>query len=340
MTTTSPDLEDLDVRSTIERILGSAVDPDEFTETEMNMIDIAAVHVYKGARAALPSELVDFHRDRDPAGVIRQWAYQWALENPSEIHGWPNGQIIKNVRRSLREKLNEYLHGYRRKALQRPRGRLGRLHEVPGGTDLEAHRSGAVNIAEEKREKAQDKKRGAFTTTRPVKRPQPLKYKGEATRLRGERDAEAIGNLGVIPDPDKWQFALTGKSANPFDDGHGEYVQTNGKSVFTVPDRFTWLDREKFAKLHTRRPTRVEYWAEVLDGNSHRTARKDLAADTELHADTIAAIVEDVAPAVSERFSTGPRPVDAEDVDRKRLRLVSEEVQRVLLEKFDVFYEE
>ena len=335
---TATTVDEIDTRSTWQRQLDEETPADEFSEAEMNMIDIAAVHVYKKARAVLPSELIDFRdedRKDDPAGVIRQWAYQWALENPSEIHGWPNGQIIKNVRRSLREKLNEYLHGYRRKAVQRPNGRPGRLHELPGGSNMEAFERGAQALESDKHA-AQN----MFGKARPVKRPQPIKYSGEASRLRGERAAEAIDHLGVIPDPDKWQFALTGKTQNPFDDGRGAYIERGGKTVFTVPDRFTWEDREKFAKLHTRRPSRAEYWRGVLDGNSHRTARNDLAADTELHANTIAAIVEDVAPAVSERFSTGPRPVDSEDVDRKRLALVSEEVQRVLLERFDVLYED
>lgn len=328
-------LDQIDTRSAWQRQLDETSPSAEFSEAEMNMIDIAAVHVYKRARAVLPSELVDFARDDDPAGVIRQWAYRWALENPTEIHGWPNGQIVKNVRRSLREKLNEYLHGYRRKAVRRPNGRPGRLNEMPGGSNMEAFERGA-KVLESDKHAAQS----MFGKTRPVKRPQPMKYSGEASRLRGERAAEAIDHLGVIPDPDKLQFALTGKAPSPFDDGRGKYIQRGDKPVFTVPDRFTWENREKFAKLHTRRPTRAEYWGEMFNGNGRRSLRKDLRKDTELHENTVAAIAEDVVPAVAERFADEARPGDYADVARERLRITSEEVQRVLLEKFDVLYEE
>src|SRR5699024_6788802 len=142
----------------------------------------------------------------------------------------------------------------------------------------------------------------------------PARYWSTRSPLENRLGIAILDAIGTLPPSDLWQFAVKGR------DRHGAVWATAGD-----------LDR-----LHTRRPSRAEYWRGVLDGNSHRTARADLALDTELHANTIEAIVEDVAPAVSERFSTGPRPVDSEDVDRKRLALVSEEVQRVLLEKFDV----
>ena len=146
----------------------------------------------------------------------------------------------------------------------------------------------------------------------------PPRYWSIRSPLENRLGIAILDAIGTLPPSDLWQFAVKGR------DRHG----------------VVWATAEDLDRLHTRRPTRAEYWRGVLDGNSHRTARADLALDTELHANTIEAIVEDVAPAVSERFSTGPRPVDSEDVDRKRLALVSEEVQRVLLEKFDVLYEE
>lgn len=300
-TTTEPlDLDRISARSSLERILGDTISPDEFSEDEMHMIDIAAVHVYKKARAALPSELVDFTREGDPAGVIRQWAYQWAHEHPHEVHERTGGRIVKHVRRRLRQELKRYLKD--------------RVKSLPIGFDLEAAMSGMEVIAEERREKGRD----IFTTARPVKRPQPIKYRQDKGPLESIPMLAMIDLYGRFIPEDQRQFIIKGHRA--------------GK-----PIRET---EEALARLHTRRPTRAEYWSEVLDGNSQRTARADLAEDTELHHETIAAIVEDVAPAVSERFSTGPRPVDGEDVDRKRRRLVSEEVERVLLEKFDVLYEE
>jgi hypothetical protein len=97
-------------------------------------------------------------------------------------------------------------------------------------------------------------------------------------------------------------------------------------------------DRAVIDRLHTRRPTRAEYWDGVLNGNTRRTARADLARDTGLHANTVDAIVEDVAPA--ERYSLEACPTDRADVDRERHRITSEEVKRVLLERFDVLYDD
>lgn len=297
---TATTIDEIDARSTWQRQLDEETPADEFSEDEMNMIDVAAVHVYKKARAALPSDLVDFNSDGDPAGVIRSWAYQWAHENPDEIHSRTGGRIVKHVRRRLRQDLKRYL--------------AHRLRTLPTGFDPETGKLGLEVIAEEKREKRRD----IFTTTRPVKRPQPIKYRQDRSPFESTPMLTMLDLYGRFIPEDQRQFIIK---------GHRE-----GKPVRE--------SAEAMGKLHTRRPTRAEYWQGVLDGNSHRTARADLALDTELHANTIAAIVEDVAPAVSERFSTGPRPVDAEDVDRKRLALVSEEVQRVLLEKFDVLYED
>lgn len=300
-TTPAPvDFEDLDVRSTLERVLDASVDPDEFTEAEMNMIDIAAVHVYKKARAALPSELIDFTRDGDPAGVIRQWAYQWAHEHPHEVHQRTGGRIVKHVRRRLRQELDRYLRD--------------RVKSLPAGFDLDAAVRGLEVVAEEKREK----KRDIFATTRPVKRPQPIKYRKDRSPFESEAMLAMIDLYGRFIPEDQQQFIIKGRRG-------GKPIRETGEAL---------------TKLHTRRPTRAEYWDGVLNGNSRRTARSDLAEDTELHADTIAVIAEDVCPAVSERFSTGRRPVDSADVERERLRITSEEVQRVLLERFDVLYED
>lgn len=299
MTTTADDL-DIDVRSTLERILASNVDPDEFSEAEMNMIDIAAVHVYKKARAALPSDLVDFMRDGDPAGVIRQWAYQWAYEHPDEIHSRTAGRIVKHVRRRLRQELKRYL--------------AHRLRTLPTGFDPETGKLGLEVIAEEKREKRRD----IFTTTRPVKRPQPIKYRQDRSPLESVPMLTMLDLYGRFIPEDQQQFILKG--------------HRGGKPVRE--------SAEAMEKLHTRRPSREEYWTGVLNGDSRRTARRDLRDDTGLHDNTVSAIAEDVCPAVSERFSTEARPADREDVDRQRLRITAEEVQRVLLEKFDILYEE
>ena len=306
-------LDQIDTRSTWQRQLDVTSPSAEFSEAEMNMIDAAAVHVFKRARAVLPSELVDFARDDDPAGVIRQWAYRWALENPTEIHGWPNGQIVKNVRRSLREKLNEYLHGYRRKELERPGGRPGRLQETPGGANTEAFERGAQVIASEKLAK-----KSMFHKTRPVKRPQPIKYRQDKGPLESVAMLTMIDLYGRFIPEDQQQFIIKGYRA--------------GKPIRETS--------EALAKLHTRRPSRAEYWGEMFNGNGRRSLRKDLAEDTELHDNTVAAIAEDVVPAVAERFADEARPADRADVDRERLRITGEEVQRVLLEKFDVLYEE
>ena len=295
MTTTSPDLEDLDVRSTIERILGGTVDPDEFSEAEMNAIDIAAVHVYKKARGVLPPDLLDTSPAGDPAAPVRQWAYEYAYSHPHDIHSRTSGQIVNHVRGRLRQRFKRLLDQ-----------RLERPYSI--GDDFDARVRHYWKTAQ-----AKAAKKGILEP-----RKYPVKYRQDKGPLESIATLEMIGLYGRFIPEDQQQFIITG-----YRDG--------------APVRES---RAVMDRLHTRRPSRAEYWAEVLDGNSHRTARKDLAADTELHADTIAAIVEDVAPAVSERFSTGPRPVDGEDVDRKRLRLVSEEVQRVLLEKFDVLYEE
>lgn len=313
-TTTTPteEIEGIDARSEWQRQL-DALDTDEFSEAEMNMIDVAAVHVYKGAQDVLPSEMVDFAREGDPAGVIRQWAYQWALENPGEVHGWPNGQIIKNVRRSLREKLNEYLHGYRREALRRPGGRPGRLCEMPGGSNMEAFQRGAQVLASNKHAE-----QNMFGSTRPVKRPQPIKYRKNRSPLESEGYLAMLDLYGRFIPEDQQQFIIK------------EY--RNGR-----PIRETG---EALAKLHTRRPTRAEYWNEMFDGNRRKTLRRHLREDTGLHENTVAEIAEDVVPAVAERFTDEARPVDRADVDRQRLRITSEEVQRVLLERFDVLYDD
>src|SRR5699024_12399971 len=87
---TATTVDEIDTRSTWQRQLDEETPADEFSEAEMNMIDIAAVHVYKKARAVLPSELIDFRdedRKDDPAGAIRQWAHQWAREHPSPVNG-------------------------------------------------------------------------------------------------------------------------------------------------------------------------------------------------------------------------------------------------------------
>lgn len=299
MTTTADDL-DIDVRSSLERFLAGTVATDEFSEDEMNMIDVAAVHVYKKARAALPSDLVDFGRDGDPAGVIRSWAYQWAHEHPEEVHARSGGRIVKHVRRRLRQELKRYLRH--------------RLRTLPLGFDLEAAMRGLEVIAEEKGEK----KRDIFTTTRPVKRPQPIRYRRDRSPLESDPMLAMLDLYGRFIPEDQQQFIIK---------GHRE-----GRPVRE--------SAEAMRKLHTRRPTRAEYWTGVLNGDSHRSARKHLRDDTGLHEDTVSAIAEDVCPAVSERFSTEARPVDREDVDRQRLHITAEEVQRVLLEKFDVLYEE
>ena len=300
-TTTTPteEIEGIDARSEWQRQL-DALDTDEFSEAEMNMIDVAAVHVYKKARAALPSDLVYFERDGDPAGVIRSWAYQWAHEHPEEVHARTGGRIVKHVRRRLRQELKRYLRH--------------RLRTLPTGLDPEVGKVGLEVIAEEKGEK----KRDIFTTTRPVKRPQPIKYRRDRSPLESDPMLTMIDLYGRFIPEDQQQFIIKG--------------HRNGRPI---REALEVLDR-----LHTRRPTRAEYWNGVLNGDSQRTARADLAEDTELHADTVAAIADEVCPAVSERFSTGPRPADSEDVDRQRLRITAEEVQRVLLEKFDVLYEE
>src|SRR5699024_7549111 len=150
--TTTADHLDIDVRSSLERFLASTVATDGFSEAEMNMIDVAAVHVYKKARAALPSDLVYFERDGDPAGVIRSWAYQWANEHTEEGHARTGGRIVKHVRRRHRQELKRYLRH--------------RLRTLPTGLDPEVGKAGLEVIAEEKGEK----KRDIFTTTRPVKR--------------------------------------------------------------------------------------------------------------------------------------------------------------------------
>jgi hypothetical protein len=300
---------------------------DEFTEAEMNAIDAAAVHVYKRARKALPSELKNYSDHGDPAIVLRQMAYQWAYAHPAEIHERNTAQIIIRVRDRVRDQLERYLNGS-------GKDKRGRKLEVPGGHAIEAAVRGIAVISDEKREKVRD----IFSTTRPVTRPMPIKYKAERSPICTERNVEAIAHLGRIPSPDTWQFAITGRTGA--DDREGRHLELNGKSVFAVPDRLVWEDRARFEKLHTRRPTRAEYWGEMFNGNGHRKARKDLEKDTGLHADTVEAIADDVAPAVSERFSTGARPADYADVRRKRLEITSEEVKRALLEKFDVFYED
>lgn len=295
MTTTAPDLEDLDVRSTLEQLLGATVDPDEFTEAEMNALDVAAVHVYKRARAILPPDLLDTSRESDPAAGVRQWAYEYAYSHAADIHSRTPGQIVKHVRGRLRQRLKRLLEQ-----------RLERPYSV--GDDFDARVRHYWKTVQ-----AKDAKRG-------IREPRkyPVKYRQDKGPLESEAMLAMIDLYGRFIPEDQQQFIITG-----YRDG--------------APVRES---RAVMDRLHTRRPSRHEYWTGVLDGNSHRTARKDLREDTELHADTVAAIVEDVAPAVSERFSTGPRPVDAEDVDRRRLALVSEEVQRVLLERFDVLYED
>lgn len=298
--TTTP-VDDIDVRSTLERVLGDHADQDEFSESEMNMIDIAAVHVYKRARAGLPSDLVDFTHEGDPAGVIRQWAYQWAHEHPDEVHARSGGRIVKHVRRRLRQDLERYLKDRKR--------------ELPGtGFNLEAAVRGMEVIAEEKREKERD----IFSTTRPVTRPQPIKYRQDKGPLESEAMLTMIDLYGRFIPEDQRQFIIKG--------------HRDGKPIRETA--------EALAKLHTRRPTRAEYWGEMFNGNGRRRLRKDLREDTELHECTVDAIAEDVSPAVAERFAAEARPVDSADVDRERLRITAEEVRRVLLEKFDVLYED
>lgn len=132
------------------------------------------------------------------------------------------------------------------------------------------------------------------------------------------RNIDSLDRYGRILPPDQIPFMVKGRREN----------------------RPVWEDRAVIDRLHTRRPTHAEYWDGVLDGNSRRTARADLREDTGLHANTIAAIAEGVAPAVSERFSLSPRPMSDADVERERLRITSEEVRRVLLERFDVLYDD
>ena len=309
-TTTTPteEIEGIDARSEWQRQL-DALDTDEFSEAEMNMIDVAAVHVYKRARAGLPSELIDFTRDGDPAGVIRQWAYQWAHEHPHEVHERSGGRIVKHVRRRLRQDLDRYLKDRKR--------------ELPGtGFNLEAAVRGMEIIAEEKREKGRD----IFTTTRPVRRPQPIKYRQDKGPLESEAMLTMIDLYGRFIPEDQQQFIIKRhRDGRPVRGRNGRPVRETGEAL---------------AKLHTRRPTRAEYWNEMFDGNSRKSLRRDLREDTDLHANTVAEIAEDVVPAVAERFADEARPVDRADVDRQRLRITSEEVRRVLLERFDVLYDD
>lgn len=146
----------------------------------------------------------------------------------------------------------------------------------------------------------------------------PARYWSTRSPLENRLGIAILDAIGTLPPSDLWQFAVKGR------DRHG----------------VVWATAEDLDRLHTRRPTRAEYWGEMFDGNGRRSLRKDLREDTELHENTVAAIAEDVVPAVAERFADEARPADYADVARERLRITSEEVQRVLLEKFDVLYEE
>ncbi|HJF49554.1 MAG TPA: hypothetical protein K8W24_07105, partial [Brachybacterium paraconglomeratum] len=146
----------------------------------------------------------------------------------------------------------------------------------------------------------------------------PARYWSTRSPLETDHGLAIFDALGTLPPSDLWQFAVKGR------DRHG----------------VVWATAEDLAKLHTRRPSRAEYWGEMFNGDERRSLRKDLRKDTQLHENTVAAIAEDVVPAVAERFADEARPVDHADVARERLRITSEEVQRVLLEKFDVLYED
>ena len=146
----------------------------------------------------------------------------------------------------------------------------------------------------------------------------PPRYWSTRSPLETDHGLAIFDALGTLPPSDLWQFAVKGR------DRHGA----------------VWATAEDLAKLHTRRPSRAEYWCEMFNGDERRSLRKDLRKDTQLHENTVAAIAEDVVPAVAERFADEARPADYADVARERLRITSEEVQRVLLEKFDVLYED
>ena len=146
----------------------------------------------------------------------------------------------------------------------------------------------------------------------------PARYWSTRSPLENRLGIAILDAIGTLPPSDLWQFAVKGR------DRHG----------------VVWATSADLDKLHTRRPTHAEYWGEMFDGNGRRSLRKDLRKDTELHENTVAAIAEDVVPAVAERFADEARPADYADVARERLRITSEEVRRVLLEKFDVLYEE
>lgn len=116
--------------------------------------------------------------------------------------------------------------------------------ELPYGMGERFHR--AVN-------KAQAAARAESGTHKPRK--YPARYWQNPSPYESEVQLDMFVRYGqVIPD-DKAQFLVTGTC--------------NGEPVFMEP--------ETFAKLHTRKPTRREFWSEVCTERDRKKFRKQIA---------------------------------------------------------------
>ena len=99
-------------------------------------------------------------------------------------------------------------------------------------------------------------------------------------------------------------------------------------------DLLETIDQQPASDTRDRRPSRHEYWHEVLDGRGRRSWCGRIRKSTGLSDPTVAAYVEEIAPVVSERIGVETKRLDEPTFKAAVPEIIRDETRRALEQAF------
>lgn len=295
-----------------------------FTIEEMHAIDRGAVRAYW----KIGPRYVHEHwqaEGPDPAAAVRSRAYLYAYEHAELIHRFEPWEIEEHI-------LDRMAQAMARANTPRKNGKGREIRVMAWGEWEELE----LNVAASGHTRPQARRHTGAED--PLAAPEVDPSGGtdfphldaRACRRIGARKLKA---LRVRLDPG------TPRPCAPSDPA-GEIATRRAYSAFVWQvladlDLLDVIGQQQAALTRHRRPTRHEYWHEVLDGRGRRSWRIHVRNATGLSEPTVAVYVEEIAPAVSERISAETKRMDEPTFKAAVPEIIREETTAALTSAFN-----